>query len=462
MRNNYKIITAEENNTCSDKAESGKIYADFSRLIQEIKPLHGICNSRRTFGEPLAEIIEAGIPYTRLHDTFGKYGGNMVVDIPNIFRDFNADPDDPTSYDFTFTDAYLKGLAASGLKIVYRLGVTIENAYNIKPMRIAPPADYRKWANICAHIIRHYNYGWADGFHYNIEYWEIWNEPEQPAMWTGTREDYFELYKVTASYLKEQFPELKIGGYGSSGFCAYLNKKLAEHPKYYSFLTFFDAFLQFVQQTKVPFDFFSWHYYPQKVEELLKCQRYVENKLDEYGFNDVEILIDEWNYMDWNIEDRFDAQKEMPGATCVASVFCIMQKQTRVSKMMYYDGQSEVRYGGLYYFPSEKVSKTYYVFRMFNALYRLGYEVYSAVPEDDNIFAIAASDGKGKYAMLITNVNGADRLVEFDTNLDSVKRACTVLEASRVFVSTDTLFQSDKKIRLPGMSVILLEWYENQ
>jgi len=30
---------------------------------------------------------EAGIPYSRLHDTGGRFGGGVFVDIANIFRD---------------------------------------------------------------------------------------------------------------------------------------------------------------------------------------------------------------------------------------------------------------------------------------------------------------------------------------------------------------------------------------
>ena len=31
---------------------------------------------------------------------------------------------------------------------------------------------------VCKHIVMHYNDGWNDGYHYNIAYWEIWNEPD--------------------------------------------------------------------------------------------------------------------------------------------------------------------------------------------------------------------------------------------------------------------------------------------
>lgn len=80
---------------------------------------------------------------------------------PISFPDFNADPSDPDSYDFAFTDAYLQTLANSGIQPFYRLGVTIENSYLIKSYAIIPPADFEKWAEICCGIVRHYNEGWG-------------------------------------------------------------------------------------------------------------------------------------------------------------------------------------------------------------------------------------------------------------------------------------------------------------
>ena len=71
----------------------------------------------------------------------------------------------------------------------------------------------------------HYNEGWADGFEFGREYWEIWNEPDNRKMWTGTHEQFFELYKVTANHLKQRFGDsIKIGGCAFSGFYM-LNRK---------------------------------------------------------------------------------------------------------------------------------------------------------------------------------------------------------------------------------------------
>ena len=185
-----------------DKSESRveQVIVDFTHLEGAVKPLHGINNSPVVYKGKIPELLDAGIPYIRLHDAGGAFGGTYLVDVPNLFPDFEADPEDPASYDFAYNDAYFRTLVASGMKIFYRLGVTIENNYLLKPQRIFPPKDFRKWADICSGIIRHYNEGWADGFHYGIQYWEIWNEPESPAMWQGTYQQFYEMYATVALY----------------------------------------------------------------------------------------------------------------------------------------------------------------------------------------------------------------------------------------------------------------------
>ena len=92
------------------------INVNFNKIIGRIKPMHGV-------GQPpfagtnfsmLHYLTEAGIPYSRLHDVGGPYGGFRWVDIPNIFRDFEKDPYDAASYDFTFTDLLIAALVESG------------------------------------------------------------------------------------------------------------------------------------------------------------------------------------------------------------------------------------------------------------------------------------------------------------------------------------------------------------
>lgn len=203
-------------------------HVDFGKIAGVLKPMHGVGNapllgcSNKLFHY----LGDAGIPYSRLHDTGGDYGGGRFVDIANIFRNPDADPEDPASYDFAFTDWLISELEKQNVEPFYRLGASIECEHAIRAYHIYPPKDYQKWAKVCEGIIRHYNEGWADGFRYGIRYWEIWNEPDNEPeisdnpMWKGSKEDYFRLYEVTSNYLKARFPHLKIGGYASCGFYA--------------------------------------------------------------------------------------------------------------------------------------------------------------------------------------------------------------------------------------------------
>ena len=176
------------------------IRVDFGNVIGKIKPMHAINNGPCYMAttQYWSEAKEAGFPFARTHDTSGMFGGAHFVDIPNIFRDFDADVNDPNSYDFAFTDWLFAQMHQAGIKPYYRLGVTIENCYRIKAYNIFPPKDNQKWAEICEHIVMHYNEGWANGFYYDIEYWEIWNEAdnnpvkEENPMWQGTMEQFFD------------------------------------------------------------------------------------------------------------------------------------------------------------------------------------------------------------------------------------------------------------------------------
>ena len=154
----------------------GNININLAEKTGKVKIMHATNNgpvglSVRQKGNKQA-FIDAGIPFARLHDSAfcSSYGGEFIVDVHRIFRNFDADVNDPNSYDFEWTDKYIDSIYSVGMKVFYRLGASIEHQ---KKFGTLVPKDYKKWAEICEHIILHYNEGWADGRNYNIEYWEI-------------------------------------------------------------------------------------------------------------------------------------------------------------------------------------------------------------------------------------------------------------------------------------------------
>ena len=386
-----------------------KIKVNFDKVTGKIKPMHAVNNMvtlpRNGKADWDGKMQAAHIPYGRLHDTGGSFGGSRYVDIPNVFPNFDADENDPASYDFAFTDVLIERMVKSGVMPYYRLGVTIENHVDIKVYRIYPPKDYAKWARICEHIIMHYNEGWADGFNYGIEYWEIWNEPDNypdikdNQMWHGTMEEYFELYEIASKHLKSRFPHLKIGGYSSCGFYAMNNVDVSKIAHSTSrtdyFIEFFHKFLKYISECKAPLDFFGWHSYA-GIKDNIAFAGYPRPYLDQYGYKDCEIHLNEWN----------------PGTALrgtlrdAANILAMMiaLHDTPTDMLMYYNFTSSSGYCGPVNPLNGEPFKAYYSFYDFGALYALGERAECEIADGQGIYAMAATDG-AKKAMVIVNHN---------------------------------------------------------
>ena len=113
------------------------------RPLGRIRDLHGVGGgpvTRNFTFDATDDFRAAGIPLCRTHDIEYPFGLGEFVDIHCIFKDFAKDENDPASYNFTFTDEYLKAMLRAGAKPFYRLGSTIEH----QPIKlyIHPPADF--------------------------------------------------------------------------------------------------------------------------------------------------------------------------------------------------------------------------------------------------------------------------------------------------------------------------------
>lgn len=390
------------------------IIVDFNSIIGEIKPMHGV-------GQPpilgysnckmFDYLKDANIPYSRLHDVGGAYGGNRFVDIPNLFRDFDADEEDIESYDFAFTDILIKELMDRNIEPVFRLGVTIENACKIKAYRIYPPKDYAKWARICEHVIMHYTCGWANGFNYDIKYWEIWNEPDnfevvcENQMWRGTKEQYFELYNVVSKHLKAKFPHLKIGGYGSCGFYAISDEKSQFgncSPRSAYFIEFFIEFFRYIKANNCPIDFFSWHSYS-SIENNLVWSEYVNEMLEEFGFANLEHTLNEWNCQP-------DLKGTLKHAALTAGMMLALQN-TSLSSAMFYDAKCGMgTYSGMFNCMTYEPLPAYYSFVAFGELFVRKNQVKVSCDIKD-VYCLAA---KGDDGCIVIANTGDEKEISLD------------------------------------------------
>jgi xylan 1,4-beta-xylosidase len=107
-------------------------------------------------------------------------------------------------------------------------------------MNVTPPKDWLEWEDLIEAFARHLvgRYGLEE-----VAAWwfEVWNEPNLSAFWSGTKEDYLRLYHHAAVALKRVSPRLRVGGPASSKA----------------------SWLEDLLHSGEPVDFISTHLYPQ-------------------------------------------------------------------------------------------------------------------------------------------------------------------------------------------------------
>ncbi len=355
---------------------------------------------------------DARIPYSRNHDSgnLAVYGGPYSHDISKIFRDFDADENDPKSYDFACTDESILVALETGTKTFFRLGETIE--HQIKKHATLPPKDYAKWARICEHVVRHYTEGWADGFYHDMPYWEIWNEPDldeddskNKRTWGGTKAEFFEFYATVAKHLKKCFPHLKFGG-----------------PSLAWRTDWLEDFLAYMQQNEVPLDFLSWHRYIVEPTEVILRSNIIHNLLVKYGYPNAESVFNEWNYIKgWSDEYMYslETMRNEKGASLIMSTI-ICSQHAYVDMCMYYDTRPSV-FNGVFDYYSLKPFKGYYALKWYGDYYDLEREVLCE-NEIENVYTLCGVDKDGKAELIIAYYSDKENLKDKEIEVDFGKK----------------------------------------
>ena len=499
----FGVMAAALGVFAAEPASQATVTVDLTREIGPIKPMHAVNNGpsvSKPGGDQLRGNFEdykaARIPFARLHDSINCVsGGAHSVDVNAIFRDFDADENDPANYDFVFTDHYLDTIRRAGTEVYFRLGQTIE--HGPKKYGALPPKDFGKWARICEHIIRHYNEGWGWGTdqayttvnvawsnQFNIVYWEIWNEPDldpvdvglpkNPRCWGGTVTNFFEFYETAAKHLKGKFPNLKIGGPALCG-----NEKWGRR------------FIAYCRDNKVPLDFYSWHIYsrtPGAIAERCTAWRRI---LDENGFTKTESILNEWNYVkgwcdDWVYSLRSESGDNcLKGAAFIAST--MIQCQNRpLDLLMFYDARLGTAMNNLFDLVTYWPKKGYYPFYLWSKMVDRGTQIGCAVsvqkskesnantgnvekkdkPTAGQFAAVAAKGKDGSAAVFVARYSDDDNTSETDKvtirvpGQDLSKARCLLTDLVRTCTEVPPTRNADGSvtIRMQPNSFALIEF----
>jgi hypothetical protein len=305
------------------EAQLRMITVDASSNLGQLKPLRGVNAgplpwtnklgadhpggdvevSDRTGFRSLAADASAGyrdanIELIRVHDNYGPgdtyanfkgshemADGTIAPDAPRnalvMFPDLHADPGTPASYNFGPTDRLVKSIYDVGAHPLFRLGASAGESSGV-PDGFTSDADYDHYAEIARHVVLHYNKGWNHGFHYDVKYWELLNEPDG----RFNPQKYYNLYGSVARAVKTADPSALIGG--PALMFAY------QGPSYR------EDFLAYLKKNNLPLDFWSFHDYcvdsadPFNFVRLAKDMREL---LDSHGFPKTQLMLDEWNVL---------------------------------------------------------------------------------------------------------------------------------------------------------------------
>jgi len=180
---------------------------------------------------------ELGFRHVRFHGILSDDLGTLLCEENELlYSFFNAD----SAIDFLISIDVRPFVELSFMPTTLASGTTTVFKYR---GNVTPPRDYRQWAALITKVVGHWveRYGVVE-----VRRWffEVWNEPNLNAFWTGSQEDYFNLYRHTVLAIKAIDKGLRVGGPATAA-----NAWVTE-------------FVDFCRINELPADFVSTHHYP--------------------------------------------------------------------------------------------------------------------------------------------------------------------------------------------------------
>ena len=433
---------------------------DFTHTAGGVRPLlHAsgfgplICSCPQSV---IDDVMSMNLAAARTHDWALINPGERVCDYYHVFPLMNLDATKPEHYHFGPTDYLLKRTREEmGMEVFYRLGATIEHSGDKVHFNTLIPVDFEKVAEVFAATVRHYNRGWANGYHWDIKYWEIWNEPDGVNnMWclpegdsdsdakisnekAARRRSLFIRFFVTClKRLKSEFSDIKVGGPALTGMDE----------------SYFVDLLSACREAGVAPDFISWHYYGNGVNEILGAVERARKMCDDHGFVNCGLVLDEWHYMGCSFQDLrsvdpvvqgrvWNGPSSHNGTDAAAFTLSVLARfQASALDQAYYYG---CRHKGAWGYKDElsHFYKTYYALKAFGLIVRK-YPVLGEVKTTDSITTLVAKSEDGARAVLLVaeyrglpgdivlNVKGLPsgvpkaRVIDQTRNLETVEVHC--------------------------------------
>jgi xylan 1,4-beta-xylosidase len=182
---------------------------------------------------------EIGLKRVRCH---GILNDELEVDSPSMLSRGSQVPN------FQDVDRVYDGFLEHGVSPFIELSfmpkrlASGDRVFGFYRGNVTPPASLDAWGDFikafAGHVVERYGVAAVRSWPF-----EVWNEPNLGPFWTGTQQQYFDLYKATAVALKSVDPALQVGGPATAT------------------TGWISDFLGYCSQNNAPIDFVSTHAY---------------------------------------------------------------------------------------------------------------------------------------------------------------------------------------------------------
>ena len=212
--------------------------------------------------------LRPGEVYFRAHNLLNTGDGTPAFKWGST-NAYTEDKDGKPVYDWTVVDHILDTYLQRGVRPYLQIGFMPQALSSAKPGTPyqhswrpgfpynliagawnAPPKDYDKWGELVYQWTKHCveRYGREEVLKW---YFEVWNEPNGPAYWTGTQAEFNKLHDYAIAGVRRALPGARVGGPDVAGAGG----------------AFMDAFLKHVVsgknyatgETGTPTDFLAFH-----------------------------------------------------------------------------------------------------------------------------------------------------------------------------------------------------------
>jgi hypothetical protein len=222
---------------------------------------------------------EAGVTLVRSYDWVSRL--DTRNNPASLFPDWDADPTDPASYNFTATDQWVDAVHSIGAEVLFTFASAI-------PANKLPATDTEKYGLVVEHVVRHYAQGWADGPARPIRMFEFGDQPDLGLLhFAGPAEAFYDMYEAFCTAVRRVDDTLVVGG---PSLAFPLNPDAAYR----------EGFLSFVRDRGLPLDFFSFLWFVDPTRDPLDYRFVVEEMralVDAHGLADTKLMLSYWNYL---------------------------------------------------------------------------------------------------------------------------------------------------------------------